>query len=42
MGMYVNSIIPYEAYREIVSDTYFVDKSLLIEELIPALKRKNK
>lgn len=42
MGMYVNSIIPYEAYREIVSDTYFVDKSFLIEELIPALKRKNK
>lgn len=30
MGMYLNSIAPYEAYNEIVSDTYFVDKSLLI------------
>lgn len=42
MGMYLNSIVPYEDYKEIVSDTYFVDKTLLIEELIPALGTKNR
>lgn len=42
MGMFLNSIAPHEAYREIVSDTYFVDKSLLIKELIPALGKKNR
>lgn len=42
MGVYVNSVIPYESYHEMVSDTYFVDKSRLIEELIPALGKKNR
>lgn len=42
MGRFVNSIIPYAAYQEIVSDKYFVDKSMLINELIPALGRKNR
>ncbi len=42
MGMFLNSIVPYEAYKEIFLDIYFVDKTLLIEELIPAIGRKNK
>lgn len=42
MGMFLNSHVPYDAYREIVSDTYFVDKSELIEELLPALGKMNK
>ncbi len=42
MGMFLNSIVPYEAYKEIFFDIYFVDKTLLIEELIPAIGRKNK
>ena len=42
MGKFVNSIIPYASYQEIVSDKYFVDKSMLINELIPALGRKNR
>lgn len=42
MGMFLNSIVPYEAFSEIVSDTYFVDKSSLIAELIPMLGKKNR
>lgn len=42
MGVFLNSLVPYEAYKEMVSDTYFVDKSRLIEEIIPALEKKNR
>lgn len=42
MGLFLNSIVPYEAYDEMVSDIYFVDKTLLIKELIPALGKKNR
>ena len=42
MGVFLNSIIPYESYKEMVMDTYFVDKSMLLAELIPAIGRKNK
>lgn len=27
MGMFLNSCVPYEGYREVLRDTYFVDKS---------------
>ena len=37
MGMFLNSIAPLEAYKLVVTSLYFVDKSALIEELIPAL-----
>ncbi|MDE7066898.1 MAG: AAA family ATPase [Schaedlerella arabinosiphila] len=42
MGMFLNSRNCFEDYRETVSDTYFVDKSALIRELIPALEKKNR
>ncbi len=42
MAMFLNSIVPFESYKETVSDTYFVDKSLLLRELMPALGRKNR
>ena len=42
MGMFLNSRICFEDYRETASDTYFVDKSALIRELIPALGKKNR
>lgn len=42
MGIFLNSNIHYEAYKEIVSDTYFVDKSMLLSELIPALGKRTK
>lgn len=37
MGLYLNSRIPSDAYKATASGTYFVDKSMLLNELIPAL-----
>lgn len=37
MGIYLNCIAPYEKYKRIASEKYFVDKSALIEELLPIL-----
>ena len=42
MGIFLNSRSPCADYREMVSDLYFVDKSMLITELIPALEKKNR
>lgn len=42
MAMFLNSSVPYESYKEILPDKYFVDKSMLLDELIPALGRKNR
>ena len=42
MGIFLNSKSPCADYRETVSDLYFVDKSMLITELIPALEKKNR
>lgn len=35
MGVYLNSRRPYNNYKEIVCSNYFVDKSMILEELIP-------
>ena len=37
MGMFLNSLVPVNSYQAAVSGKYFVDKSSLLEELIPAL-----
>lgn len=42
MGMFLNSKSPYVDYRETVNDLYFVDKSMLLKELFPALGKKNR
>lgn len=42
MGMFLNSKMPYEAYAEVYRDKYFVDKSMLINELIPAFGTRNR
>ena len=42
MGMFLNSPIPHEGYREVLRDTYFVDKSLFLNELVPAFGKKNR
>lgn len=42
MGIFLNSKSPYADYCETVSDLYFVDKSMLLTELIPALEKKNR
>ena len=42
MGMYLNSKAPYEGYKEVLRDSYFVDKSLFLNELIPSFEKKNR
>lgn len=32
MGMFLNSSVPYEGYKEVLRDTYFVDKTLLLKK----------
>ncbi len=41
MGMYLNSRAPYEMYKKVIQNPYFVDKSLLLAELIPAFNSIN-
>lgn len=42
MGMFLNSNVPYEGFKEVLRDTYFVDKSLLLNELIPSFEKRNR
>ena len=37
MGIFLNSTAPFEAYKITALDKYFVDKTMLIEELIPSI-----
>ena len=37
MGMFLNSSVPYEEYKNITRMRFFVDKSLMIEEIISAV-----
>lgn len=37
MGIFLNSTIPYDFYKEIEDSPYFVDKTLLLEELLPRI-----
>ena len=41
MGNYLNSRKRYMLYRSEVLGDYFVDKSLLIQELFPLVERGN-
>ena len=42
MGIFLNSIAPYKKYKSIVTDIYFVDKTALIDELIPSLGKEKR
>ena len=42
MGMFLNSIEPYDKYKTITKGFYFVDKTELLEELIPALEQEQR
>ena len=42
MGMYLNSIAPYEKYKETSGDLYFIDKTKILEELIPVMSKMDK
>lgn len=37
MGIFLNSRIPFDSYKAAASEKYFVDKSVLLTELLPAL-----
>lgn len=38
MGIFLNTAVPYEAYKTIASTRFFVDKTLLLDELLEGLK----
>lgn len=42
MGMFLNNNVSYKAYKAVVEDPYFVDKSELLAELFPLIGRKNR
>ena len=42
VGIFLNSRTPYAQYCEIAFDTYFVDKTDLLAELMPAFGKKNR
>ena len=42
MGMFLNSANPYKKYRTMIRDPYFVDKTDLLESLIPALGKEQR
>ncbi|MCI9488664.1 MAG: AAA family ATPase [Dorea sp.] len=42
MGMFFNNKVPYTDYSGIVSEVYFVEKSDLIAEFLPAIGKKNR
>lgn len=37
MGMFLNSIVPYEKYKSIFASKYFVDKTEMIDELLSGM-----
>lgn len=42
MGKFLNSREPYDRYKTVQNGTYFVDKSEILEELIPALQQEER
>lgn len=42
MRMFLNNLAPFEAYKATKAGTYFIDKSDLIGELIPAFGTENR
>ena len=40
MGQYLNSKEPYDRYKTVMKGPYFVDKTEILEELIPALEQE--
>ena len=42
MGQYLNSRAPYDRYKTVLNGTYFVDKTQILEELIPALQQEQR
>lgn len=42
MGIFLNSITPYERYKMMVSSEYFVDKTALLEKFIYAVGKEQR
>ncbi len=42
MGKFLNSKEPYDRYKTVMQGTYFIDKSEILEELIPALQQEQR
>ena len=42
MGRFLNNKEPYDKYKTVMNGTYFVDKSEILEELIPALQQEQR
>ena len=42
MGQFLNNKEPYDRYKTVRNGTYFVDKSEILEELIPALEQEQR
>ena len=42
MGQFLNNKEPYDKYKTVKNGTYFVDKSEILEELIPALQQEQR
>lgn len=42
MGQFLNNKEPYDKYKMVMNGTYFVDKSEILEELIPALQQEQR
>jgi hypothetical protein len=42
MGIYLNSIMAYYNYKELYGSPYFVDKSLILDEIIPMIGTSQK
>ena len=42
MGQFLNNKEPYDKFKTVMNGTYFVDKSEILEELIPALQQEQR
>lgn len=42
MGQFLNNKEPYDRFKSVMKGTYFVDKSDILEELIPALQQEQR
>lgn len=42
MGIFLNSSVPHEGYKEVLRDSYFVDKTLILKELVPYFGKRNR
>ena len=42
MGQFLNSKEPYDRFKSVMNGIYFVDKSDILEELIPALQQEQR